>query len=194
MRATCGRLLSKNSFPFTVSIAENNNNPSSAPEHDDKDLLRMRLDYAWNWFDLHAKQRMSLFRYFLIITGILVSGYVTAFVNDYSSLIVAIGVIGAFQSAAFIAFDFRSRELTRRAENVLEKIERDMLFPDSFSHHDIRQGESLGLLKHEAAAKMREGYGWKRGWKNIKKIKWWIRAIEGAVLIAFLMGIFLWSS
>lgn len=39
-------------------------------------MLRLRLDYAWNWFDLHAKQRMTLFYYFLIIAGILANALV----------------------------------------------------------------------------------------------------------------------
>jgi len=30
------------------------------------------LDYAWKWFEYHAKQRISMFNYFLIVSGILV--------------------------------------------------------------------------------------------------------------------------
>src|SRR4051812_49073283 len=41
---------------------------------DERELLKLRADYAWKWFDLHAKQRMTLFNYFLIVAGILANG------------------------------------------------------------------------------------------------------------------------
>jgi hypothetical protein len=50
------------------------------------ELLKLRLDYAWKWFDLHAKQRMTLFNYFLIIAGIFANAIIIS-VKDANNLI-----------------------------------------------------------------------------------------------------------
>ena len=32
-------------------------------------------NYAWNWFEYHAGQRLTSFNYFLILIGVVVVGY-----------------------------------------------------------------------------------------------------------------------
>src|SRR5450759_4327950 len=51
--------------------------PSPDPQLDGipaVELLKTRSQLAWNWFEFHARQRMTMFNNFLIITGILVNG------------------------------------------------------------------------------------------------------------------------
>jgi hypothetical protein len=36
---------------------------------------KVALDHAWNWFNLHAGQRMQTFNFFLIATAFLIAAY-----------------------------------------------------------------------------------------------------------------------
>ena len=41
----------------------------------DRELLHLKLDYAWRWFALHTKQRVTMFNCFLVASGILANAY-----------------------------------------------------------------------------------------------------------------------
>lgn len=151
------------------------------------DLDKMRLDYTWKWFDFHAKQRMQLFNFFLIITGILASAYASAYDKKLYTMSFAVRLIGTLQAFGFFVFDLRSRELTRYAEDILEKLEKDRLSPHDFSDPKINKGQTLGLVQRECISKMREGN--ERGWKNLRKMKVWIRSIQIIVGLAFFAGL-----
>ena len=49
-----------------------------------------RLDLAWKWFDFHAKQRTTIFNFFLIITGIILNAYVLAIKEDLKQIAIAL--------------------------------------------------------------------------------------------------------
>lgn len=34
---------------------------------DDSDLVKMQFDYAWKWFDFHARQRTTMFNFTIIL-------------------------------------------------------------------------------------------------------------------------------
>lgn len=170
----------------TNNLEETKNTPE---EGNLSEVEKQRFDYAWDWFDYHAGQRMQLFNFFLIITGILANAYVGAYEKGSELMRFAISLIGALQAFGFLVFDVRSRELTRYAEDVLEKIEIDKLFPDGFSSPSINSGQTLGLLRRESASKMREGHTRARKWKTLLKMKVWIRSIEIIVGLVFLTGL-----
>jgi hypothetical protein len=211
----------------------------------DDDIQKMRADYAWKWFDLHAKQRMTLFNYFLIIAGIFANAILLSFKDGGGSSQAAdpaasrslvtpattqpttaplnvtvtqivtgvsdspatqsgarsggngtvkpirryIGVLGAFAAIAFIIFDVRSRALTKRSEDVLEQLERDLIFPDGYKFTADGAGNQLGILRNERDTKMREGQK-SDFMANATKMKWWIWALEGLVGVGFLASIF----
>lgn len=169
------------------------NNPGEIKSTSDEDNLteveKQRFEYAWDWFNYHAGQRMQLFNFFLIITGILANAYVSAYEKGSELMRFAISLIGALQAFGFFVFDVRSRELTRYAEDVLEKIEIDKLFPDGFNSPSINSGQTLGLLRRESTSKMREGHTRARKWKTLLKMKVWIRSIEIIVGLVFLTGL-----
>ena len=55
---------------------------------DEKWTLREQREYAWNYFELHAKQRMSLFNYFVLIAALLTAGLAGSFSKNGSSLLI----------------------------------------------------------------------------------------------------------
>lgn len=151
------------------------------------EIMKLRFDYAWKWFDFHAKQRMQLFNFFVIITGVLATAFATAYDKDLHYVSLAVCLLGSIAAIGFIVFDIRSRELTRYAEDVLDKLEQDWLFPGAASTTEDQVPH--GLMRREVANKMREGMAGERGWRNFRKIKVWVRAIEGLVAIAFMIGL-----
>jgi len=40
--------------------------------------LELALKYAWDWFNYHATQRLTAFRFFLIMLTAITGGYITA--------------------------------------------------------------------------------------------------------------------
>jgi hypothetical protein len=149
----------------------------------DIELLKARLQFAWNWFEFHARQRMTMFNYFLLTTGILVNAYAGAFKEKMFAMCVFVGALGFLQSLGFLMIDVRSRELISYSEDALEKLERDTLFPDSFHSAEIRKGAILGLLRRDRDESLRQGQRFHA--KSLKKMKYWMRGMYGVVLFAF---------
>jgi hypothetical protein len=42
---------------------------ANVPQSPDSDLYKTQFDYAWKWFDFHAKQRTSMFNFYIIVVG-----------------------------------------------------------------------------------------------------------------------------
>ena len=156
----------------------------------DLEILRIRLQFAWNWFEFHAKQRMSLFNFFLIITGILANAYAIAINYHNNLLALAVCATGFVQSIGFIVFDIRSRQLTTYSEDIMEKLEREVIFPDGFSHPLLHNGQTLGLLRRDSDNRMREGQrgGFQFLLRRVKKMKTWIRLVQLLVGVIFFIG------
>jgi len=142
-----------------------------------EELLKTRLQIAWNWFEFHARQRMSMFYNFLIITGILVNGYALAHKDQIYWMAGAASFLGLFQAVCFVVIDIRNREMIRFAEEALQKLEVDFLFPDGFNLGEFQ----LGLRRRDRTP---EGGKWTL--RRLLKMKYPIRAMYLAVFFMFL--------
>ena len=76
------------------------------------------LDHAWNWFALHAGQRMQSFNFFLIATAFLVAAYATV-LKEYREVAAAIGLLGAWISFWFNRLEHRTKQLVKAGEKAL---------------------------------------------------------------------------
>jgi hypothetical protein len=79
--------------------------------------------YAWNWFALHAGQRLQLVNFWLVAVAFLVSAYVQARSNHMPAIAFGVSVTGAVSSLAFVRLDVRTRQLVQVAENALRYFE-----------------------------------------------------------------------
>jgi len=144
---------------------------------------KLQFDYAWKWFESHQKQRMIMFYYYCIIVGILANALVASYKESYSAIRIPIGIMGFVTSFAFFFFDIRNRGMTRVGEDVLEKLENEVIFPEDFVDKD---GNKMGPLSVERRMAMREGQ--KQTLKGkILKHKWWIRGMQLIVALYFLI-------
>lgn len=87
--------------------------------------LQIHRDYAWDYFKVHAQQRMSLFNFFVVFSSLATTCLVATFQERTSAHTLGIG-IGMLLMAISIIFwkiDRRVRFLVKHAESVLKWIE-----------------------------------------------------------------------
>jgi hypothetical protein len=126
---------------------------------------------------------MTMFNYFLVITGILVSGYVTAINDKMFSTAECVCIFGFVQCICFLMIDIRSRQMIRYGEDVLDKLERDVLFPDGFRAAGAR-GKQLGLRRCDED--QREGGPFAP--HRLLKMKFWIRGMYVLAAAGFVLA------
>jgi disulfide bond formation protein DsbB len=80
---------------------------------------KVALDHAWNWFNLHAGQRMQTFNFFLIATAFLIAAY-ASLLEKLPLAALAVALIGAWIAFWFTRLDNRTRQLIDAGEDVLK--------------------------------------------------------------------------
>lgn len=82
-----------------------------------------RYRYAWDWFEYHAKQRLTTFNFFLIILGAI--GYVYIFGDRCvtKGLVVWLALLGAILSFLFLLLEVRNTTLVDDGRHALEGLE-----------------------------------------------------------------------
>lgn len=98
--------------------------PDEEAEFDDRYKLEFR--YAWDWFSYHAKQRLTAFNFFLILTGAIIVGYTQAVAGDQKLVGIALGLFGVIVAVAFWVMDVRNAELVNYGLTALDRLETDL--------------------------------------------------------------------
>jgi hypothetical protein len=120
-----------------------------------------RVEYAWNYFQLHAGQRMSLFNFFVVISALLTGGLATSIRTDnefeYAIIRILLGVGLMIISFVFWKLDQRVRYLIKHAESALKRMERCLLTED-----EPQDGSSaLFSVEEQQTAKFPRPRWWK---------------------------------
>src|SRR5580704_14128556 len=117
----------------------------------DDQRVKMQFDYAWKWFDFHAKQRTSMFNFYIIEIGATL-GAVAALTkaNVDKQVIDFICYFGIAVSIVFLLLDARNGRLLRYGELNLVHLEKTHIFPDNDAtvYYENKQ-RPLGVLKQE---------------------------------------------
>ncbi len=81
--------------------------------------------HAWNYFQLHAQQRLSVFNFYIVLAGALTTGLVTSLpkADEQTALPIALGSLLIFFSFVFSRLDVRNSSLIKNAEGGLREIE-----------------------------------------------------------------------
>ena len=113
-------------------------------EESQKQRLR---DYAWKYFALHAEQRMKTFHFYLLLSTVLVGGFINGIKeSDNYPLFSVIGLLLALVSLLFGKLDERNKELVRNGEAALkflddleglDNIDKKPHVLEIFSHDDF---------------------------------------------------------
>ena len=147
---------------------------------DDKDL-----NHAWSYFALHANQRITVFNYFVVFSGVLCTGIAAAVQASpkVAAVGVALGLLLAVLSFVFWKLDQRTAFLIKHAEDILKQLE-----PST--------GQLIGAEEQKTAAAKRNLRMWTYGqvFRTIFAFMALI-GIAGAVLAAFTAsGALAWGS
>src|SRR5258708_39837328 len=94
-----------------------NNESKSLAEETQKYAFDRGLDHAWQWFTLHATQRMQAVNFFLVATAFLSTAYVAAL--RFPSVAVGVSALGALFSLVFYRFEIRIQELVKAGAKAL---------------------------------------------------------------------------
>jgi hypothetical protein len=80
---------------------------------------------AWDYFQMHAGQRLSTFNFYIVISSVLSTALFTSFQKDYRipGVSVILGFLLAFFSFIFWKLDVRNKELIKNAEAALKFFE-----------------------------------------------------------------------
>lgn len=79
-------------------------------------------EYAWNYFQFHAEQRMKTFDFFLVIAGAIIAGFLTT-IREEVPVAAVLGFLLGFMSLVFGKLEKRNRELVRNGEAALKHLD-----------------------------------------------------------------------
>jgi hypothetical protein len=120
-------------------------------------------------WEFHGRQRMNMFSYFLVITGILVNGYINAVKeNGLHRILPAICLLGIVQCLVFLMIDWRNRTMLYFADSLLQESEKELF-------------ESPGPMSRRSDKE-------KKGLYRASRMVYWIWATYTVVGIAFLLA------
>lgn len=165
------------------------------PTNDEREvnyqLLSLRLDYTWKYFESAARQRSLFLNFFVVVVGILASAYALALEKHLFPTAIGIALYGLIACISFIFFDHRLLLFVKRGLAVLDHLECTSLFPDKY--HSTRANskhQQLGLARVEQDATERSDRGWRSGvWYT--QIWFWQRiGLQGVAALGFAVALF----
>ena len=130
----------------------------------DAQSANMQFEYAWRWFDLHAKQRVSMFNFFLLSAGALATAYGLLLREQLYVVAAVAAFMGIFVSLVSCLLDVRNHALVKMGEEALKGVERAHLTECPILTDET---QPPALLKHG----------------------WLIRSLEIGVAIVYLAGV-----
>jgi hypothetical protein len=171
-------------------------NSGESKPTDNSNEKEIAMNYAWDWFEYHASQRMTAFNYFCVLIGFAAAGYLKCLElaekaeplgnQDKTGYIwwlltIFIGLFGLLFSISFYLLDIRNLELVNCSSHALKVLESPLgltLREDGDSRKYL--GDSLDMLSRKLPKPL--------------LIKWvrhliWLRSIMIFAALAFLIGI-----
>jgi hypothetical protein len=91
---------------------------SNTPERD-IEAEKMALDHAWEWFSLHATQRLQSVYFYLVAIAFLSAAFVTATKDKMYVVASVVAILASSISYFFYRMERRIRSLLHAAEDVI---------------------------------------------------------------------------
>jgi hypothetical protein len=111
-------------MPSWRRILRRNEGASESPSTIGSELtLPDVLDHSWNWFEMHASQRMQLINYFLIAVAFLSAAYAAGLRDGHPEVSAAVSALGLVLSFCFRRIETRTRDLIKIGEEAIAEIE-----------------------------------------------------------------------
>ena len=101
-------------------------------------------NYIWNYFQLHASQRLTTFNFYIVISTLMMSGFFVV-IQSIPGLGLILGMITTLMSFVFWKLDVRNKQLIKNSENALKYIENT----DSIA--ETEEARVLNIFRYEEA-------------------------------------------
>jgi hypothetical protein len=119
---------------------------------------KLRFEHAWRHFDMHARQRIQMFYFFLISVAFLCGAFANVSSSQNSELArlsLLVAVAGFAISLVFLALEVRNRVLYSISHRHLKALEENILYPEGFrevyENRAKQSGRLRGILIEDAA-------------------------------------------
>jgi len=136
--------------------------------------------YAWGWFSYHAAQRLNAYRFFLIMIGVVIVGYLKCVEMHWPRFGVVVGLFGALIAVAFWLLEIRNEELVHCGRAALDKLEAQFLMT-------IRKDEKSRAFLEESLDPISKMLLPRRWRPTLVKYRFWLRSIYGVTLLGFML-------
>jgi hypothetical protein len=140
------------------------------------------LDHAWRYFALHAQQRISVFNFFIVLSGILATG-IGAGVQAGKPMAPVVTILGALLAL----FSFVFYRLDRRGSELVKLAEAALIFGESNCMPEFARIVAEEAKQRGPAASQRKTWTFGRSFRLI----FWVMGIAGAV--ASLYSLYRWA-
>lgn len=138
-----------------------------------EEMNEKAFDHAWRYFELHANQRMAVFNFFLVLTGLTAAGIATSLqgAKTLGLLGVSLGLLMALVSFIFWKLDQRVSFLMKRAELAMSVLEADL----------PKAAKLFGDEPTVTSCACSSGNPWTRHWTYGRsfRVTFWITGIFG---------------
>jgi hypothetical protein len=118
--------------------------------------LKEARSFAWDHFDLHAKQRMEMFRSYVTFIAVVYAGYGWSIQAKEYWIGALLGLFAIFLSFSFFLFDQRIRQLLKISERYL--LDDEKRLSKLISNPNIRLFHKSDLITHFDAGYFRLTY------------------------------------
>ena len=141
-------------------------------------LNQIRFEYAWRFFELHARQRIMVFNFFLLGSGVLANAYGLLLREGLHLHAGAVSAVGLLVCIISFALDVRNHQLVLLGEDALIRIERDFLLLPSQVVSNRNSPEYLILTREREQSQTSFWF----------KHKTLIRSLEAVVACGFFLA------
>jgi phosphoglycolate phosphatase-like HAD superfamily hydrolase len=145
-------------------------------------------DYAWNWFNYHANQRVEMFNYMFVGLGLFATAIAATLDKHLPDLVLAtLCFLAGIVAFIFFLIDGRNGHLVELAEDVLTEIERTSMFGRG-NTITSRSGETIpyGILWRQHLQDQEHVGFWRSALQGRHRI--WLRAIAIILGVLFLVS------
>lgn len=146
-------------------------------------------EQAWDYFELHASQRLTTFNYYIVISTLITTGIFATFSKDYTSpsLGLAGGLLLGFFSFVFWKLDDRNRQIIKGAEDALKFFETSSDLADSADGPNVLKlftRDDFLTARRRATGRT---WPWKKHYSYTTSFNWVFRAfgIFGLLAVGF---------
>lgn len=127
------------------------------------DHIELARKHLWDYFHLHATQRLTTFNFYIVLSTLMITGLFTTFRENFDIFPVgpALGLLLVCLSFVFWKLDERNKGLIKHAEAALKVLEQQMKQDLSVSQADVVEIFTREALETEQLRKNKSSWPWK---------------------------------